>query len=389
MGTALEWLSSTGCKAVAMEILSHPEQPKYGRPEIWAHCPFHSERTPGGAFSYNYDKDQAKCQSCGATGDLITVYSQIHGLGKENGFLEFKKKYAPTASGKPVGARRTVPSHAPENYFAKDKDHYKTVAPEKWIERAGSFVEHSFSRLMNSNKAIDELEKRWGITVDTAMKCGFGMNDVSKSFPGSAWGCDDIEKIWLPKGLVMPCMVDGQVRKIKIRRPDSDVQKSKVKLPYIEVNGGENYRFHIYGSVESGFKPDSTKILVVIEAERDAALVWQECATVFGDTLVATAGGGAAKRPHDDKIIALVKTAEVILVALDTDRPGADNSIKFWEHNFGAAKYWPVPARYMDEKKKKADVGDAFKKGLDIRAWIMAGLPEYMKARFEVFGEEI
>jgi len=165
-----------------------------------------------------------------------------------------------------------------------------------------------------------------------------------------------------------------QVRKIKIRRPDTELERSKINLRYIEVNGGENYRFHIY---QSPISNRQSPIVVVLEAERDAALVYQECATVFDNALVAVAGGGAAKRPHDDEVIRLVKAAEVILVALDNDEPGRLNAVNFWQKEFGAAKYWPTP------KIAGKDAGEAFK-GLDIRAWVLAGLPDRMKSKFKI-----
>jgi hypothetical protein len=381
MGIALEWITSTGCKSLAMQLLTEPKDNKGG--EIGAHCPFHSERTPGGAFSYNYEKDTGRCMSCGATGDLIKIFTVKQGLSDEEGFREFKKQYGKDADSSKLKAQSSKPKTQKPNYFHKEKVGGLYVAPDKWLERAQSFVDHSIERLMASEKALTELENRWGIDPGIALKFSFGINDQDKWVPVSSWGLpvemkDGKEKkVWLPRGLVMPCMLHGQVRKIKIRRPDPP-QKQENYLRYVEVLGGENYRYHHYKAQSPKLKAQS--VVVVIETERDAALVYQECATLFDDGLVVISGGGAAKRPCDVETMALVKGAEFILSALDTDNAGVTNSQGFWVKEFGYAKYWPVPKKYGK------DVGEAWKKGMDVCAWVMAGLPEWMKVKKKAEG---
>jgi hypothetical protein len=373
MGKALEWLGEAGCKAVAMEILTHPKP--HGN-EVGAHCPFHSERTPGGAFSYNPVKDAACCKSCGRSGDLITVYTAIHGLSEEDGFTEFKKKYGKDTpyQAQGTGRRGTVPVPKKEkNYFEKNEDP-GYLAPSLWKERAWSFVTHSWERLMNNQKALDELNRRWHITEDTVTKHMIGINDADKYPPFPAWGLPSHivkgkeKKVWLPKGLVLPLFIGEEVRKIKIRRPDPKTPWGEL-LPYVEVRGGEDYRFHVYGNETQGKK----LIVVITEAERDALLVHQECPMLCDLPLVSMAGGGAAKRPHDEGTLAFVHRADVILAALDNDNPGRLNAVNFWEKEFGYAKFWPTPIKYGK------DVGEAAVKGMDVRAWLKAGLPEYMK----------
>lgn len=362
MGVAMEWLGPHGCAELAREILT---EPRVKRSEVWAHCPWHQEGTPGGAFSYNCEKDSAKCQSCGASGDLVEIWCTVNGFGRgsKEGFLEFKKRYGSDA---PPPRRRPLRKQKERRTFPQPKA--GDGAPAKWKERAKSFVFHSFERLMGSAEALEELEGRWGITERTAAEAGFGMNDRDKWVPVTSWGLpyqerDGREKrIWLPRGLVMPLMVGDEVRKIKVRRPDPATPWGEQRR-YWEIQGGENHRFHCYG-------PADARVLVVVEAERDAALVVQGCE---GFSLGATAGGGAAKRPADESVIARIRAAEVVLVALDTDGPGALNTVRYWLREFGFALHWPVPKRYGK------DVGEARLAGLDLRAWILAGLPEGMR----------
>jgi hypothetical protein len=52
---------------------------------------------------------------------------------------------------------------------------------------------------------------------------------------------------------------------------------------------------------------------------------------------------------------------------MDFDKAGAA-AVQWWRENFSQSKRWPVP--------QAKDPGDAFKAGLDLRAWILAGFPE-------------
>jgi hypothetical protein len=104
------------------------------------------------------------------------------------------------------------------------------------------------------------------------------------------------------------------------------------------------------------------KNFTIVESDLDGLLVWQEAAELTG----VIAMGNAAIKPdlltHDT----LIK-AEMILNALDYDTAGAKPSWKFWPETYGEkVKRWPVPIG--------KDPSDAWQLGLDIRAWIMAGI---------------
>jgi hypothetical protein len=357
MGVAREWLGVGGCRALAEEILQDVK-PKRG--ELWAHCPWHSEKTPGGAFSYNPEEDVAKCLSCSGSGDLVNVWAAVKGIPTSEAFIEFRKKYGPST---PAPRRQPRPARPTPRQAAEPKP--GDPAPEAWRERASSFVRHSYDRLMNNEEALKKLESQWGITEATAAAWGIGLNDRDKWPTRAAWGLPSEpgkEKLWLPRGLVLPQIVEGTVRKIKIRRPDPRTTWG-ADLRYWEVPGGENWRFHIYASGRPA-------VIVVLEAERDAALVWQQCDHAL---LGAIAGGGAAKRPSSVEVCGLLRSAQVILIALDTDAAGAKNARHYWLQEFGYAIHWPVPARYGK------DVGEAWAGGLDIRQWVEAGLPGYVQ----------
>ena len=85
---------------------------------------------------------------------------------------------------------------------------------------------------------------------------------------------------------------------------------------------------------------------------------------VAGDLATVFALGSAQARPDADTM-KLLNDAERVLLALDTDRAGYTSWL-WWRQHFNKAVRWPV----INGK----DPGEAYKNGVDLRTWIMAGL---------------
>lgn len=360
MSIALDRLGADDRRVIAEELLVNPRP--FKSEELTAHCPFHVESTPGGAFFYNFEKDLAYCHSCGQDSDLVGIFNATHGRDADDsdGCRDFVKKYCPDAGGrKPISRgmrRKSQESWAPPS---------TTLPPALWIQKASTFVEHSIERLQNNEEQLAELAS-CGISADVARLCRFGWNEKDKWPPLSAWGLPSEKndqgkekKIWLPTGLVMPAIRGGQVVKLKIRRPDPKTPWGDVRK-YWEVKGGANSLFHVYG------RP-TCRIWILVETERDAAMLWAHCHKMG---VGAIGAGGAAKRPCED-VATLLRRAKVVLNALDYDQAGAANTYKFWEEEF------PNSIRYPAPPSMGKDVGDAYRRGLDVRQWVWDGLPQY------------
>jgi hypothetical protein len=102
------------------------------------------------------------------------------------------------------------------------------------------------------------------------------------------------------------------------------------------------------------------KCFVIVESELDGLLIHQEA----GDMVGVIALGSATNTPDIEAHKAL-EQAEVILVALDTDEAGAKQTWTWWAKQNQQSKRWPV----INGK----DPGEAYRNGLDIRAWALAG----------------
>jgi len=212
---------------------------------------------------------------------------------------------------------------------------------------------------MKNNEILNWLEAR-GISTSTVDKFKLGWNRGDKGTDlwrsRESWGLEPIikdngkpKKLWIPVGLVIPKMDGDEVLRIRIRRPEG---REPEKLRYYILPGSYMAPM-VIGKDRECF--------VVLETELDGMMVHQAA----GDMVGSVALGSSGTKP-DPEADAALKKAAVILNALDFDAAGA-KAKSWWEKQYEKNKRWPVP--------EGKDPGEAFQEGVDIRAWIQAGLP--------------
>lgn len=157
--------------------------------------------------------------------------------------------------------------------------------------------------------------------------------------------------LWIPRGFVIPCLKDGRIHRVRIRRPAGDLKTSKDVKYYVLPGSGMEVM---------SIAPEA-KTVVVVEAELDAMLVGHAAGRYAG----VVALGSAATKPGSSVYYELTRALR-ILVALDYDEAG-QKAWAWWREHFPNARLWPVP--------QGKDPGEAFEKGVDILAWVRAGLP--------------
>lgn len=368
MGKAAEWFGVGDRERIALEILVDA---KVHGGKVAAHCPFHSERTPGGAFFYDASEDCGHCHSCGQASDLIGVYCALNGRSFEdtNGFIEFRDRFAPEQAGKPVNPRRAArPKAQPRGWEPEARG----LPPEKWREKAGKFADECAKRLEETPDVQEQLAA-WGIPMDVARACRIGWNPSDTFRPVSSWGLPKEigksgreSKIWIPGGLVLPFAAAGEVIKLRIRRPNPEAGPDWAKGRRYHAVAGSSKRVSLYGD-------PAWKVWVLVESDRDAAMVWG-----FGRRLkVGAVGLASVSARPDAEAAAVLRRADLILNALDLDDAGATHTHKFWEKEFPNVRRWPVSPRFGK------DPGDAVKAGMDIREWLLAGMPSFVRREAE------
>lgn len=298
------------------------------------------------------------CRGCGKKGDTIQFLIDFEGMS----FKEACQKL-----GKPLDDhynRKPPKQTTPENDFQpRDYD----TPPALWQEKALKFAQWSWERLYENIEAMDYLSQR-GVTEASIDRFYLGYNsgdgqgrDLYRSREG--WGLSVLmsekkegrpKPLWLPKGLVIPWQnYRGEFVRIRIRRP----KPIDFGPPYYLVPGSSAETMII-----RSLKPSN--IYVIVEAELDGFMIAEKA----GDMVNVVPLGSSSIRPDDQAYRIL--SGGLILNALDFDRAGAAE-FEWWQRHFKNHKRWPVP--------KGKDPGEALQARVDIRQWILEGLPEGMR----------
>lgn len=377
MGLASDILSVSERDRIARELLSDVRPAAENR-RFTSACPFHSETTPGGAFWYDPEKDQAICYSCGHFGDLVDIYCAVSGYseGSREGIKAFLERYVPEHELQYVKIKK-----ASENagYVAKKWVPKQTVpSPQLWREKALDFVERRNTELLGNPEAV-KLLARWGIRPETAARVKLGWNPEKRFYRYTSWGLPYVENargrercIHAPAGLVIPCFqregTERVLRRIKIRCSDPE---EAAKQRYVALTGGEEC-FGVWGD-------PSWKIWVVVETERDAVLLWQELARFE----IGAMGTGSAGKAPDPVSHAILSGSDCIVNALDNDQAGARASWKWLpDQRFGWSVY-PQCVRWLVPSVIGKDVGDLPAAGIGIWEWLREGLPPHVRREAE------
>ena len=366
MGAAAEHLGADDRREIASRLL---REPRWHGGEVWAHCPWHAERTPGNAFSYNPQPDVAYCNSCGERGDIIDLYAAVHDLDKSEAFKEFMREFCPGASVGGGPSRRGRTPRMPQEYDSPTAwvPEEPASPSEKWRSKCGRVMTWGCEQLQE-----DRSVQRWlldrGISPQTAIQFGLGWIPKSYYRERRSWGIapeyhsnGKEKKLWIPRGLVIPYLRHGQLQRLRFRRFENDEMPKYYALP-----GSSKAPMWICRRGESS----GPQAVIVIEAELDGIMAYEQA----GDLVHVAALGSSSAKPHDPELLRILDNASCILLALDFDQAG-QKALRWWRERYATATYWPVP--------EGKDPGDAYKTGVDIREWILEGLPPAFRVHAE------
>lgn len=334
------------------------------------------------------------CRRCDKGGDAIQFLIEVEGMTFPEACKAVGREIPEHQEMRTPQARRPAAS----SWQPKDPD-----APAgAWLEHAEKFVTWAHNQLLHLGDGpgtpLHYLAGR-GISRDSAITHRLGWNPGEKGGDlyraREAWGLETVmkgdkkKKLWLPIGLVIPfyksppnpplakggdelarrgdlmtkggdeLAIRGDLCRVRIRIP-KERRTPEFSTPYFIVPGSAMDTFVVGGDAKG---------YVIIEAELDAILVAQECA---GLRIGAMAMGNSTAKPTAAAYVMLAASLH-ISNALDYDlREGSTENAGgsawlWWKNQFPQAERWPVPVG--------KDPGDAFQAGVNIRQWVMAGLP--------------
>jgi hypothetical protein len=308
----------------------------------------------------NHGKGSYWCRSCGKGGDNIQFLIDFENLS----FVEACEQL-----GRPLPESRALKTPTfPQNKKAFEPSVYSDP-DNTWCTRAGKFVEWSHNHLMQLPDQLAWLAQR-GISAETAKRFQLGWNPGEKEKdiyrPRETWGLTPEtkedgkpRKLWIPIGLVIPNFAADNVTRIRIRRPDPITFGPR----YYVLPGSSMATMRIPCAADGGDR-FSWSVYVIVEAELDAIAVWQAAGKASG--VVAT---GSAQTKPDQETFKVLDNCNIILNALDFDKAGATAAWNWWAATFPHSERWPVP--------EGKDPGEAYKAGVDLRTWVLSGLPSF------------
>jgi hypothetical protein len=291
------------------------------------------------------------CRSCEKAGDVVQWFVDFEGKSYREAFQalgldmpeDYRHPYAAPQAPRPPACTSKNDVQAPQ----------PAPQSEKWLEKASALVDFAEKALQESDFALKWLKKR-GITRKIAKNMRLGWLSEDHFRPRESWGLDPVlkedgkpKKLWLPAGLVIPLLApDGRPRRLRIRRFSE-------REPRYYVVPGSLMQCMAHGL--------PARAAVIVESELDAILL----AGVAADLAAVVALGSSTAKPGAELARALADCA-VVLVALDSDRAGAE-AMAWWREHLPRSRRWPVP--------QGKDPGEAYAAGVDIREWVLAGLP--------------
>jgi DNA primase len=277
-------------------------------------CPFHDDRkTPSLGVAGN----RWKCFGCGHSGDAIDWLREREGLS----FREASQR---------LGSLELVPS---SGNVAQLPPSVSSAPSTSWQQRALAVVSTCQAVLWSDvgTKARGWLSRR-GLANETIRRWRLGFNPDDQKL------CS----LWVPRGIVIPCLVAGQIWYLKVRRANGRSKYSQVSGGQIALFGADTISKH--------------RTVVVTEGEFDAMLLHQEAGDLIG---IVTLGSAAARLP--DAWVPYLLGVQRLLGAYDTDAAGAEGAAR-WE------SICPHAQRIVPLAGK--DVTDFYLAGGDLRAWV-------------------
>ena len=283
-------------------------------------CPFHDDgKTPSLGVAGN----RWKCFGCGRSGDAIDWLREREGLTFREACKRLGSMDLVLTSGKvaqPLPSVSSLPSSA-------------------WQEQAREVTSICQATLWSDvgARARAWLNQR-GLARDTVRSWRLGFSADAQRLCG----------LWVPRGIIIPCLVSGRIWYLKVRRAAGPAKYSQVAGGQIALFGSDTITRH--------------STVVITEGEFDAILLHQEA----GDLVSVVTLGSAAARLRDAWVPCLLGVQR-LLVAYDTDIAGTEGAAMWKVISPHAQRLVPLAGK---------DVTDFFLAGGDLRAWVQFALAD-------------
>lgn len=335
-------------------------------------------------FVVNVADDFCHCYSCGFNADSVRFLRQIEGktcpeahrelgMACERVECPLWDKCSRGRGERPEQPKTSTPA-APRP--TGPVIHQADNPAELWQQKAAALVSYAHQQLLGNQEQLDYLAGR-GLPRPAVEKYRLGYLPETIYRPRQAWGLPEElndqgqpKKLWIPQGIVIPWADpagSGSIHRIRIRKQTLRDPQKDPRYHWLPGSGNDIICLN----------PEA-RAHVIVESDLDGLLIdW-----LAGDLVATVPLGSCSTRPKATAFESLQKSRR-ILVALDSDEPkwneqkqretapGAE-ACGWWSKTFPETwKRWPVP----DGK----DPGEAFQAGVDLRQWVLDGLPPALR----------
>ena len=298
-------------------------------------------------------------------GDVLTWLMELNGWS----FAEARADLARRA-GVELPEKRDRLARPPPQLLFPRTTRPRSPPPMAWQERGRELLAAAQASLWSNagRPGLAEL-RRLGLADPTIRRAGLGWNPADVWDEPETWGFSGGRKIWLPRGLVIPWFISGQLWRIRVRRPDADLGRDDARYtgPRFYPEGKRPAVDHEALYNAAGLAPGRPAML--LEGELDCLTVLQAA----GDLVVPVAAGSVSGARRS-RWIARLARASLVLVAFDAD-PAGDANARYWLQTLPNARRWRP---FWD------DANQMYRDGVDLRAWIKAGLPDPANDRWPI-----
>lgn len=320
-----------------------------------------------------------KCFSCDFSGSLVSLLRDVRGLScpdahEAAGEIPCSWMDCPARTGCRLGddtrqrpRRRLCSPSVPE----RSRDHVVAAASARspashlWRVWADDLARRAAARMQLMPEQVQWLASR-GIPADDAVpRYGLGWLEhdhrVRRENIGLA-AREDKPFLWVPSGLLIPIYdADGILMRLRVRRTPQCRERFLPDLKYVWIEGSGTgpLVLHPAGELSRG--------VVLVESELDA----MACASAHHEVIAVALGTVSAGITPD--LDAVLRSAPVVLVALDADQPSSAGrpgpgqaATEKWLASYRQAKRYQVPMG--------KDPGEMAQQGGDLTGWLEDGL---------------
>ena len=296
------------------------------------------------------------CRVCGCKGDTIQFVRDMYNLTFQQA-LDYLS----------IDRALLTERYAPTNAAPPDPLHSPAAA---WQARGKTLLVGWQEQFWAS---VGERARAWlharGITDDTMRWAQFGYNATDLYESRDLWGLPPAtnrhgkpQRIWVPRGIVIPWWVHGELWRLNVRRPLTDAEIAQGEAKYIGPAGSSNGLYNVDGIVAG-------RPVMLLEGELDACIVQQWAGHLI--TPVATGSTSGSRRiPW----LARLALASCVLVAYDNDTPG-ELASDYWLNALPNARRW---------RPYWSDVNGMAQDGVDVHDWVGIGVGTGMGRGIEV-----